>query len=171
MRLPFDDAQFDLIACQFGVMFFRDKRAAFAEAGRALRPGGSFLFSAWDALETHEFESALVAGLRCAFPSDPPSFMESFPHSYTDPDVIAADLVAGGLRPAALESVTLEGRAESAASLAAGYCAGTPLRAEIEARGDLGAATAIVANEMERRLGAGVVVGRMRAHLIHAARQ
>ena len=170
IRLPFDDAQFDLIACQFGVMFFPDKRAAFAEARRALQPGGAFLFSTWDTLHRHEFQSAVVAGLRCAFPYDPPSFMETFPHSYTDPDVIAADLVAGGLRLEALESVALEGRAESAVSLAAGYCAGTPLRAEIEARGDLEAATAIVAEEMERRLGAGVVAGRMCAHVVHAAR-
>lgn len=167
-RLPFEDQQFDLVACQFGVMFLPDKRAAFDQARRALRPGGAFLFNVWEALEKHEFEAALVAGLRCAFPHDPPSFMESYPHSYTDLDVIVADLAAGGLRLEAVDSLTLEGRAASAASLAAGYCAGTPLRAEIEARGDLVEATAIVAEEMGRRLGAGVVVGRMSARLIHA---
>ena len=171
MRLPFEDGQFDLVACQFGVMFFPDKQAAFAEARRVLLPGGSFLFNAWDALEYHEFEAALVAGLRRAFPDDPPSFMESVPHSYPDLNVIAADLAAGRLRREALESVTLVGRAKSAASLAAGYCAGTPLRGEIEARGDLITATAIVAEEMERRLGAGAVIGKMRAHVIHATRQ
>ena len=31
-RLPFDDAAFDLVACQFGVMFFPDRPAAYAEA-------------------------------------------------------------------------------------------------------------------------------------------
>src|SRR5690349_2607472 len=29
MRLPFDDASFDVVVCQFGVMFFPDKAHAF----------------------------------------------------------------------------------------------------------------------------------------------
>src|SRR5260221_55969 len=36
-HLPFDDNQFDLLACQFGVMFFPDKPGAFREARRVLR--------------------------------------------------------------------------------------------------------------------------------------
>src|SRR5213593_4414105 len=32
MHLPFDDATFDAVVCQFGVMFFPDKARAFAEA-------------------------------------------------------------------------------------------------------------------------------------------
>ena len=31
MKLPFADAAFDLVVCQFGVMFFPDKRASFRE--------------------------------------------------------------------------------------------------------------------------------------------
>jgi SAM-dependent methyltransferase len=33
MALPFGDAQFDLVVCQFGVMFFPDKTASYREAG------------------------------------------------------------------------------------------------------------------------------------------
>ena len=47
LSLPFADQQFDHIVCQFGVMFFPDKVAAFREAMRVLRPGGRFLFSVW----------------------------------------------------------------------------------------------------------------------------
>jgi len=32
MALPFPDAQFDAVVCQFGVMFFPDKSKAFSEA-------------------------------------------------------------------------------------------------------------------------------------------
>jgi ubiquinone/menaquinone biosynthesis C-methylase UbiE len=39
--LPFADASFDTIVCQFGLMFFPDKAASFSEARRALAPGGS----------------------------------------------------------------------------------------------------------------------------------
>ena len=38
--LPFDDEQFDLVACQFGVMFFPDKPGAFTEIRRVLTAGG-----------------------------------------------------------------------------------------------------------------------------------
>src|SRR5690349_9026253 len=47
LSLPFADQKFDYIVCQFGVMFFPDKVAAFREALRTLRPGGHFLFSVW----------------------------------------------------------------------------------------------------------------------------
>src|SRR5205823_3383713 len=35
--LPFGDGDFDAVVCQFGVMFFPDKRRAFSEARRVLR--------------------------------------------------------------------------------------------------------------------------------------
>src|SRR6185369_2662198 len=55
MKLPFGDAEFDAVVCQFGVMFFPDKAHAFAEARRVLKPGGTFLFNAWDRIEDNEF--------------------------------------------------------------------------------------------------------------------
>ena len=45
MQLPFPDASFDIVVCQFGAMFFPDKPAAFAQARRVLRNGGAFLFN------------------------------------------------------------------------------------------------------------------------------
>src|SRR5262249_2990545 len=48
MKLPFADASFDLVVCQFGVMFFPDKQIAFREARRVLRPEGHWLFVVWD---------------------------------------------------------------------------------------------------------------------------
>ena len=51
MQLPFEDATFDAVVCQFGVMFFPDKPKAFAEARRVLRPGGVFIFNVWDRIE------------------------------------------------------------------------------------------------------------------------
>src|SRR5689334_12263185 len=45
MALPFEDGTFDLVCCQFGVMFFPDRVAAYREAKRVLKPGGHFLFN------------------------------------------------------------------------------------------------------------------------------
>ena len=48
MNLPFLDGSFDLIVCQFGVMFFPDKRGAFRRKPPLLRPRGRFLFDVWN---------------------------------------------------------------------------------------------------------------------------
>ncbi|MER5423282.1 class I SAM-dependent methyltransferase [Streptosporangium roseum] len=41
---PFPDAGFDVAVSRFGIMFFADPVAAFANIGRALRPGGRLAF-------------------------------------------------------------------------------------------------------------------------------
>src|SRR4029079_18180228 len=40
LTLPFEDATFDLVCCQFGAMFFRDRSSAYRETKRVLKPGG-----------------------------------------------------------------------------------------------------------------------------------
>lgn len=166
--LPFDDEQFDLVACQFGVMFFPDKPGAFAEIRRVLTADGRLLMSTWGPVGTHDFAAALVAGVERAFPADPPTFVAAVPHGYPDVGQVTADLAAGGLEVVAAEPVTLTGHAESAADVAAGFCTGTPLRMAIESRGDLAAATEVVAAEMTARMGAGPVSAEMTAHFIEA---
>ena len=168
MDLPFDDAEFDLITCQFGVMFFPDKQAAFAEASRILAPGGMFIFSTWASLESHQFQAALVAALTQVFPKDPPTFMAAVPHGYADPDLVVNDARAGGFDQVTVETVTLEGRARSAADIAAGYCEGTPLRAAIEVRTDLASATAAITRQLEAQFGLGEVTGQMTAYVFEA---
>jgi SAM-dependent methyltransferase len=170
LRLPFDDQRFDLIICQFGVMFFPDKPAAFREMRRVLAPRGRLLFSTWGAVQTHGFATALMDGLTRAFPADPPTFLVAVPHGYCDLGQIVRDLTAGGLECVSIVSMTLDGHANSAADVAAGFCTGTPLRAAIEARGDLAASTAAIADHMTVRLGPGPVTATMTAYIIEAAR-
>jgi hypothetical protein len=124
--------------------------------------------NAWAPLDTHVFERALVTALGRVFPDDPPTFMSAVPHGYADPDVFAADARAGGLRSVTITPVTVEGSAASAADLAAGYCGGTPVMAEISARGDLATATAAVTEEMTALLGDGPVTGAMTAYVLEA---
>jgi hypothetical protein len=151
-------------------MFFPDKPVAFAEVARVLAPEGRVLMNAWAPLDTHVFETALVTALGRVFADDPPTFLSRVPHGYADPDVFAADATAGGLRCDSVTPVTLEGTTASAADLATGYCEGTPLLAEIAARGDLATATAAVAEEMTALLGDGPVTGAMTAHVLEATR-
>src|SRR5438046_7598700 len=114
MQLPFGDATFDAVVCQFGAMFFPDKAKAFAEARRVLRPGGVFFFNVWDRIEENEFAHAVTAALETVFPGDPPRFLARTPHGYHDKALIARDLLQGGFASTP-EIVTVEelSRAES----------------------------------------------------------
>lgn len=172
MALPFGDGEFDAVVCQFGVMFFPDKPHAFAEARRVLKPGGVFLFNAWDRIEDNDFADAVSDALEGVFPDDPPRFMARTPHGYHDIDVIARDLAAGGFAlPPRIETVARRSRADSPRIVAVAYCQGTPWRNEIEARdaSKLEAATDASEAEIARRFGTGVVDGRIQAIVVEAA--
>ena len=94
--LPFPDAAFDVVACQFGVMFFPDKARAYAEARRVLRPGGSFVFNVWDRIEDERLRRRGDRGAGAIFPDDPPRFLARMPHGCHDTAAIAADLARAG---------------------------------------------------------------------------
>lgn len=169
MHLPFDDGGFDLVVCQFGVMFFPDKAGAFAEARRVLRPGGSLLFNVWDRIEDNEFADEVTATLGALHPADPPRFLARTPHGYFDRAVIGRDLAAAGFAAAPeFETVTARSRAASPLLPAIAYCQGTPLRNEIEARSPdgLAAATTACAQALAKRFGTGAVEGKIQAHVV-----
>ncbi len=168
-RLPFPDGGFDLVVCQFGVMFFPDRIEAFTEVRRVLTPGGRFLFNTWGPLGTHAFEVALQSGLELAFPADPPRFFQTVPHGYADPAVVAADLAAAGFAVEYEQTLTLQGRAESTADLATGYLTGTRVRAAVNELSDGSAVRATVIEEMTARLGPGPVTAPMSAYVFRAA--
>jgi SAM-dependent methyltransferase len=167
-RLDLPDAGFDVVVSQFGVMFFPDKPAAFAEAKRVLRPGGRLLFSTWDVVETSPFPAAMVESLAAVLPEDPPSFIVRVPHGYADPNQIRSDLVAGGLRPEHVDRVVLRGRAPSARILAEGFCLGTPLRFALQERGPLDDLVRVLGDEMTARLGSGPVESDLVAWVVSA---
>jgi ubiquinone/menaquinone biosynthesis C-methylase UbiE len=118
--LPYSEGSFDLVVCQFGVMFLPDRVAAYRGIRRVLAAGGSFLFTAWDTLDTHVVEAAVIDAMAELFPQDPPDFLRRVPHGYADPDRIRGDVHDAGFERAEVERVALTGRAPSAAMLAEG---------------------------------------------------
>ena len=173
MQLPFADASFDAVVCQFGVMFFPDKAKAFAQMHRVLRPGGVLVFNVWDRIEENEFADTVTTALAAMFPADPPRFMARTPHGYHDVAAIARDLCAGGFDAAPrVDTVSARSRAPTARHAATAYCQGTPLRSEIEARDAAGFETATDAATLAiaTRFGNGPVDGRIQAQIVTVAR-
>ena len=169
MRLPFPDADFDVVVCQFGVMFFPDKAKALNEARRVLRSGGTLIFNVWDRIEENEFADRVTQALASCFPADPPRFMARVPHGYHDVETIARDLASGGLeRSPSTTTIAARSRAASPQIPAVAYCQGTPLRNEIAARdaARLSEVTAAAAIALEKHFGAGAVDGKIQAHVI-----
>jgi SAM-dependent methyltransferase len=132
--LPFPDAGFDLVVTQFGAMFFPDRVGAYREARRVLRPGGRFLLNVWDSLARNPVSARLGDAVAGLFPDDPPSFYRRVPFGYHDKAQIEADLRAAGFTEVAIETVALTSRLDARAA-AVGLCQGSPMGAEIEARG------------------------------------
>lgn len=169
MQLPFEDAEFDAVVCQFGAMFFPEKSKAFSEARRVLRPGGVFMFNVWDRIEENEFAHSVEMALASFFPEDPPRFMSRTPHGYYDVATIERDLkLAGFPAPPHISIVAARSQAASAQIASMAYCQGTPLRSEIEARGAarLGEATDFAAQAIAKRFGPGAVDGKIQAHIV-----
>jgi ubiquinone/menaquinone biosynthesis C-methylase UbiE len=98
LALPFKDRSFDVVACQFGVMFFPDKVQGYKEARRVLKPGGYFFFNVWDRISENEFADSVTEALAALFPDDPPRFLARTPHGYYDVDGIREELDAAGFK-------------------------------------------------------------------------
>jgi SAM-dependent methyltransferase len=58
-KLPFPDEHFDLVLCQFGLMFFTDKHIALQEMHRVVKKGGRAVLSVWQGLDRHPFYQTL----------------------------------------------------------------------------------------------------------------
>jgi SAM-dependent methyltransferase len=169
--LPFPDATFGIATCHFCVATLPDRVRAFQEARRVMKAGGRFVFSIPAHIRYNPVAECIQSAMDALFPSDPPGFIAQTLHGYADNAVIDDDLTAAGFTDAIYTTVDLPYVAASARDVAVGYCLGTPLRDQIEARtsGDTERVIPAVAAALERRFGLGPIETGMRAHLVSAS--
>jgi len=136
MQLNFPDAHFDMVVCQFGVMFFPDKVRSFRQACRVLRPGGEYLLSVWGTLDENPFSKMTHAIVAELFPDNPPGFYK-VPFSYADPDIVVADLKAAQFNDVEVEAVAVNSIVNDWSAFARGLIYGNPIIAEINALGGI----------------------------------
>ncbi|MDG4864289.1 methyltransferase domain-containing protein [Streptomyces sp. T-3] len=92
----FPAEQFTLGVSRFGTMFFSDTVAAFANIGRALRPGGRFVQLVWQAGDRQEWHTAIRAALSPGPAPSTPAEPAVNAFALADPDVVVGDLSAAG---------------------------------------------------------------------------
>jgi ubiquinone/menaquinone biosynthesis C-methylase UbiE len=129
LALPFPHDVFDKVVCQFGVMFFPDKQAAYREILRVLHPGGEFLFTVWGKREgtVNQLSSQVVGRF---LDRDPNSLLAP---PYDDTEAISADLASAGFDKILVEELHERGLSSSARQAAIATCHGGLLRSHIEA--------------------------------------
>ena len=170
--LPFADESFDVVVCQFGVMFFPDKIKGFKEALRVLCKGGTFVFNVWDSIEFNEIAAIVNASLAGLFPENPPTFIARIPHGYNDIDTIQITLKVAGFETVTSETLAKRSLAPSAKEAATGYCQGTPMRGEIDARdaNKLELATYLAERAIVEKFGTGQIDAHMQAIVFTATK-
>ncbi len=99
----------DLVFSRFGVMFFADPGAAFANLARALRPGGRLAFVCWQALAQNPWLANSVAAIakHVSLPA-PPAPDAPGPFSFADAARVRGILVRAGFRSVSHEPLTGE---------------------------------------------------------------
>jgi SAM-dependent methyltransferase len=92
----FAPERFDVAISRFGTMFFDDPTAAFANIGRALRPGGRLVMMVWQSWERNEWSVAIRGSL--AEPGEPVTAPSAAPDPFSlaDPPVVERILGAAG---------------------------------------------------------------------------
>jgi len=108
-RLPFDDATFDRVVSQFGLMFFPDQAGALREMRRIVRPGGRVAVAVWGSLDSTPGYAAMASLLNDLFGADIAASVEA-PYSLGDAAVIESLCVDAGINDANIGTIIGQAR-------------------------------------------------------------
>ena len=93
---PFDPAGFEAVISRFGVMFFSDPTAAFANILTAAAPGATLTFVAWRTQAENPFMTAPMRATAHLLPQDPPPPDAPGPFAFADGDRVRRILTESG---------------------------------------------------------------------------
>ncbi|MHA4809522.1 class I SAM-dependent methyltransferase [Flavitalea flava] len=149
-QLPFPDQSFDLIANQFGLMFFPDKQGGVNEAFRVLKPGGHFVFTTWDlAANMPLFQLIIDETVIPLFKGEDTSRFHT-PFALHDPKQLNAYFEQAGFTNHRVMLMKFKGYSESPKHIITSYITHHPLGREIKEKAP--SSFNQIVNELEHRL-------------------
>ncbi len=106
--LELEDATFDIVGSQFGVMLFPDMPRALSEMARVTKPGGRVLMHVFGAPERVEFLAFFLRAITAVVPGFPglPSDPPPLEFQLRDPERLRRELTGAGLKGVSVETVT-----------------------------------------------------------------
>ena len=134
--LPFADASFDRVVCQFGLMFVPHLAVAFVEVRRVLRATGALAFSVFGPMAANDLAHVAHTTVARLFPEDPPAFYE-VPFRLARAEEVLGPLAEAGFEVVSADVVRHVGESPSARDAALGLVYGNPILAAIRQRGSV----------------------------------
>jgi len=99
-------AEYDVATSRFGVMFFADPVAAFANIRKALKPGGRLAFLCWRATPDNVWAVVPFAAARDLLPAQPPPDPNApGPFAFADPVRLRSILESAGFKAVRIEKL------------------------------------------------------------------
>jgi SAM-dependent methyltransferase len=147
-KMPFPDAAFDVVACQFALMFFPDPAGALEEMRRVVASQGRLVLSVWRSAQHHVGWLRLIDALDRCIGTDAGDVFRS-PFVFEKPDELRKLVDRAGWKDTRIEIVSAAIRYPSAAELVRMEMESMPLA---ELRGRMLDARAAIAAELERTL-------------------
>lgn len=95
-RLPFEDRQFEVVLCQFGLMFSPNRKSALREIYRTLKPQGIFGAAVWCTADENAALASVIQVLQDHLPPRPQGTPTMF--ECGAPNLMASELHAIGFR-------------------------------------------------------------------------
>lgn len=125
-NIPFQDEEFDLIICQFGIMFVPDKLKALTEMKRVLKTGGQLLFNTWGDINQNPMWQISFSLFAKTF-GEMPMPKELGPFGLTNMDYVKNLLIQTGFSEINAEEVRITSTIESAELAAKSFLLTSPV--------------------------------------------
>ena len=130
--LPFTNDEFDVVVCQFGLMFM-DPELGLREIRRVLSGSGVLLLNTWGSLDENPIARLAQEEVRRALPDAPPFL--AMPFTMHDADAVIELLHAAGFTYVQSNSIELIAESPSAYAAATGMLCGSPTYTQLQQRG------------------------------------
>jgi ubiquinone/menaquinone biosynthesis C-methylase UbiE len=124
--IPYAQDLFDVVVCQFGLMFVTDKQRAVSEMYRVLKKEGKVYFNVWAAIAGNPVWR-IYNTLLFKFFTNVPLNPALGPFSMSDENIGLSLLQQAGFTQCKVESVPVIGVCDTAANAAIGFVLGSPL--------------------------------------------